>query len=340
MKWVRSHRAFVFTILRDLLWSLNGWKTKELTQFILDFDPDVIWLDGSPLILMNRLNNYVYKVARKPAVTFLMDDVYCYESCPTLLDKIYKFFLRKHVQKTVSHCQHVFVASPKMKWEYDRIFGINSTFISKSVNGDTLKTNVEIIHRPLRMVYLGNVLIGRLESLICIAECLREINQDGVKIQLSVYTNTDISDVNKKRLMCADGVMLFPPVAYDTVPDIISENDVQVFTESLDGENMSVARLSFSTKIVDYLQSGKCILAVGPKDVAPIEYFQTEDAALVATSKQELRDCLLRLSNEMTIKEYANKAIQCCKRNHDSRNMHKLIYMILNDVAYMKHVNK
>lgn len=333
MGFVRSHRSWIFTWLRELLWMLGGWKTKELRQFIVDFNPDIVWLDGSPLILMNRLNNYVLNIAKKPAVTFLMDDVYCYESCTGIMDKLFKYFLRKHVRHTVANCQHVFVASPKMKTEYDRIFGVDSTFITKSFRSDTLKTNVDTIHNPIKMVYLGNVLIGRLDSLIHIAECIKAINKDRQKLQLAIYTNSYISDEDKRRLLIDEGVQLFPPVSYDKVPAIIEDSDVLVFTESMDGKNMLVARLSFSTKIIDYIQSGKCILAVGPKEVAPIEYFKNEDAAIVATNKKELMDALVLLTDHTVIREYAEKAVDCGKRNHDRKKMNNAIYSTLCNVA-------
>lgn len=333
MGFVRSHRSWIFSWLRELLWMFGGWKTNELRQFIEEFNPDLVWLDGSPLILMNRLNNYVLNIAKKPAVTFLMDDVYCYESCTGIMDKLFKYFLRKQVRTTIKNCQHVFVSSQKMKTEYDRIFGINSTFITKSFFTDSLRTNVGTIHNPIKMVYLGNVLIGRLNSLIHIAECMKVINENRQKLQLAIYTNSYISDEDKKRLLIDDGVQLFPPVSYDKVPAIIADNDVLVFTESMDGKNMSVARLSFSTKIIDYIQSGKCILAVGSKDVAPIEYFKNEDAAIVATNKKELMDALVLLTDQTVIHEYAEKAIACGKRNHDRKKMHNTIYSILCNVA-------
>ena len=333
MKFVRGHRSWVFSLFREIIWLLGGWKTKELKKFIADFDPDIVWLDGSPLILMNRLNNYVYKIAKKPMVTFLMDDVYCYESCPNAVSKVFKYFLRKQVKQTVEHSRHVFVSSLKMKEEYDRIFGVESTFITKSFDANTLKTNVDKIHKPVRMVYLGNVLIGRLESLIHIAACMKEINKNGQKLQLSIYTNDIIPKEKMKHLLVDNGIKICPPVAYDKVPVIIAENDVQVFVESMEGKNMAIARLSFSTKIIDYIQSGKCILAVGPKDVAPIEYFRNEDAALVASTKEGLMQVLLRLTDESVIRQYAEKAVACGKRNHDREMMHTRIYSIIQSVS-------
>ncbi len=124
-----------------------------------------------------------------------------------------------------------------------------------------------------------------------------------------------------------------PPVPYSDVLKIIADNDVQVFTESMNGKNVAVARLSFSTKIVDYLGSGKCIFAIGPENIAPIEYFKEEDAALIATNKDEMMKCLKMLLDDSVVREYAEKAVDCCKRNHDSSFMQNLIYSTLQNIA-------
>jgi hypothetical protein len=162
---------------------------------------------------------------------------------------------------------------------------------------------------------------------------MKEINKNGQKLQLSIYTNDIIPKEKMKHLLVDNGIKICPPVAYDKVPEIIAENDVQVFVESMEGKNMAIARLSFSTKIIDYIQSGKCILAVGPKDVAPIEYFRNEDAALVASTKEGLMQVLLRLTDESVIRQYAEKAVACGKRNHDREMMHTRIYSIIQSVS-------
>lgn len=332
-KFVRGHRLWIFSILRDILWSLNGWKSKELRQFIEDFDPDVIWLDGSPLILMNRLNNYVAGLQTdKPVVTFLMDDVYDYRSCASIWDKIYKFFLRKHVKKTVQSASHVFVASPKMKEEYDKIFGINSTFITKSIDKDIIATQPSRIHNPVKLVYLGNVLIGRLDTLCFISQAIKQLNQATIKIEFDIYTGDKI-DSKHQTLLDVPGVKVHGLVPYNEVSSIIDNSDVQVFVESISGRKRNIARLSFSTKIIDYLASGKCVFAVGPADVAPIEYFKNEEAALVATSKEEITDRLNQLLNPDIIEEYARKAMDCGCRNHERNKLDNQLISILDSIA-------
>ena len=58
------------------------------------------------------------------------------------------------------------------------------------------------------------------------------------------------------------------PVPASDVERIQSDSDVLVHVESLSKFESLEVRLSFSTKIVDYLMRKKCILAVGNKEVA------------------------------------------------------------------------
>lgn len=334
MNYVRAHRSYFFSFLRELLWLFNGWKSKELRNFIYDFDPDVVWIDGSPLPLMNRLFNYVLQIASKPAVIFMQDDVYTYKSCgKNLFEKIYKTLLRRTVRRVVKQCDDMFVASPKMKQEYDKIFGFDTTFIAKSIRIETLKPLEYDTHNPIRMVYMGQVIYGRIYSLITIAESLKKINNSKVQIELHIYTNNHISDEIKKKLLINDIVFLDSPVPYQDVPKVINQNDVVLFVETFLPSMSKLARLSFSTKICDYLSSGKCIFAVGPEDIAPMEYFKNEDAAIVANTNEEIDEKLALLVNHQVLFEYAKKARQCAIKNHDRKKMNEIIFEKINYLA-------
>jgi len=122
-------------------------------------------------------------------------------------------------------------------------------------------------------------------------------------------------------------------VPYNEVPALIKNSDVQVFVESLEGTKSKIARLSFSTKIIDYLTSGKCILAVGSPELAPIEYFKNEDAALVATNKTEIPNVLLQLIDSEIVNGYAKKAMDCGIRNHERNKLDNQLISILESIV-------
>ena len=323
MAFARHHRSILLTICRDILWNFGGWKTPELKQFILDFNPDVVWLDGSPLILMNKLNNYVAEIAGKPTCTFLMDDAYTYKSCTSLSSRIYRFFIRKHIRKTIVNSRHVFVSSEKMKHEFDNIFSINSTFLAKGVTEFKDCAQLPLATPPFKIVYLGNVLIGRFDSLILLAEAIHRINtEQGKKYELSVYTGDYIPEAKKKKFLLDDSIRLCKPVPYNEVPNIINANDMVVFVESLEGKQPRIARLSFSTKIVDYIVSGKCILTIGPADISPVEYLKEHGISIAACSKDEIYSVL------------------DARKNHDKKKIQANLYNIIKQLANKNKVEK
>lgn len=333
MSFARHHRSSILKILRDFLWGFNGWKTPELRSFVLDFNPDVIWLDGSPLIFMNKLNNYICSIAKKPSVTFVMDDVYTYKSCPTLMSRIYRFFIRKHVKKTIENASHVFVSSEKMKREYDSEFSINSTFLAKGVNEFVSIEKLPTVHYPIKLVYMGNLLIGRFESLMLLAEAIHTINtKKGKTFELSVYTRDFVSDEGKKKFLLDDSIHLCNPVPYQEVNNVMNQNDIVVFVEALLGKVNRVARLSFSTKIVDYIVSGKCILAIGAEDLSPIEYLDSHGLSLTATKKEEIYKVLDSITPEL-MSECIKRTLQFAKKNHNKQIIQNNMYGILRSVS-------
>lgn len=96
------------------------------------------------------------------------------------------------------------------------------------------------------------------------------------------------------------------------------EADVLVHVESLKLKGRLQVHQSFSTKIVDYLHTGNCLFAVGPKDVASIDYLRKNDAAVTACSEQEIHEKLRKLVAEPElIRAYGTKAWAAGKRNHE-----------------------
>ena len=95
------------------------------------------------------------------------------------------------------------------------------------------------------------------------------------------------------------------------------DSDVLLFLEDLSAENLD-ARLSFSTKITDYFSTGKCILAVGNCDLAPMQYFSDTNSALVVYNEEEIQTCLEQLLEPQVLAEFAQNAVRCGMENHSA----------------------
>ena len=182
---------------------------------------------------------------------------------------------------------------------------------------------------------MGQVIYGRIYSLIAMASAIKEFNVEGTRLTLDIYTTNSLNDNEKSKLIVTKDVNLQKPIPFSKVEETIAQYDVVVFVESFEKKFKNTARLSFSTKITDYLGSGKCIFAVGPSTIAPIEYLVDEDAAIVATSLDEIVEKMKLLCNDDLVKQYAQKAFECGVRNHSNERIRQEVYdNFINQYSY------
>ena len=144
--------------MREVVWKLGKWHTKELDEFIEKFDADVLYTPVYPTIYMGRIQKYIIKKTGKPVVSYLADDNYTYKSVgKNPLSLLHRFFLRKYVRFIVEHSSKLMVIAPKQKEEYDRIFGTDSVVMTKGIDFEPFvpyKPN-----KPIKMVYTGKLII-------------------------------------------------------------------------------------------------------------------------------------------------------------------------------------
>ena len=125
-----------FTALcREVVWMLGKWKPKELNDFLLEYDADVLFFPVYSNVYMCRLQNYIAKKTKKPIVLYSSDDNYSYKC--VLKDPfslLHRFWLRQQEKKLFAHADRVMVITPKQKEEYDKLFGIDSVVLTKGVD--------------------------------------------------------------------------------------------------------------------------------------------------------------------------------------------------------------
>lgn len=311
-------------ICREIVWKIGKWRTDSLDRFIDEFDADVLFIPIYPTIYMGRIQKYVIERTKKPVVSYLADDNYTYKAISKApLSLLHRFFLRKYVKYIVDHSAKLMVIAPKQKEEYDKIFGVDSIIMTKGI--DFVPFESYPVGIPIKMVYTGKLIIGRWKSLAAIAEAFEEINKDSTKITLDIYT-TDSLSKEQTQALNRNGCRVKGALTLEEVKAVQKGADVLVFVESLEKKFQNTARLSFSTKITDYLRSGKCIFAIGDKDIAPMDYFKRNDSAITATSYEEIPITLRRLSqNPNMVLEYAKKAHDCGIKHHDRKRMNSVL---------------
>lgn len=339
LSYARSHRSWLMNICRECVWKMGTWKSKELKQYLTEGDWNVVFCPIYPLILMNRLQAYILKKTGLKGVAFIGDDNYSYKSGDGKLGfYIHRYFLRKSIRRVMDNCEEVFVMTPKMKEEYDKIFGIQCRLLTKGVDFSNLNYVPKEIHKPVQIYYTGKLIYGRNKSLAAIAESLEKLNSQGEIVgQLHIYTPDEITPDIKLTFEIGNSCDIHEPVPYTELENLLKDADVVIFAESLDMPYRNLARLSFSTKITDYFKTGKCIFAVGPEDCAPIEYLKEKDAAIVVTSYDEIQNTLKALlSSTDTISSYSEKAYRCGEMYHNADDVDAKMYEVLSKVGLKK----
>lgn len=322
-------RNYVLLLAREMIWKMGRWKTPELLAFVDDFKPDVVFFSMEGYIYHNRVCRYILKRTGARGVGYFWDDNFTYKQSRRFMHNVYRFFQRKSLKKTAKLCQEFFAISPKTKAEADAYFKIDCQLLTKPVAIDPNGFVAYQPHKPIKMLYTGKLVIGRLETVMEIGRALDEINRDSVKMELDVYTTTELNEEQQKTM--SPYVHLLGAIPQNEVAAKQEAADVLLFAEAISGEHSKTARLSFSTKLTDYFRAGKCILAVGDRETAPMEYLIENDAAFVAWDRESILKCLLCIQEKPTlVSEYAERAYRCGVMNHEATTIKKRLFDTLN----------
>ena len=321
----RSHQSHsrLMRLAREFVWKFGHWRTRALRDFINDFNPDLIFVPIFPYAYMGRIQEYIIHHKPKPTVCYLADDNYSYDSCTTAIDYFLRSWNRKYVRRLARNSQEMFVIVDKEKEDTDSRFGTNSVILTKGIDIKGRSYTPKNHNYPLNFVYTGSLVIGRDSTLAELADVINQINreQDRQLAELYIYSQNKPSDCILSRLNVGDSHFC-GSIPHQDVEKKITEADVVVFAEALSGKQANIAKLSFSTKLTDYLSLGKCILAIGKEDIAPIDYLRRNNAAVIASSKEELysrvKDILCQID---VIDEYGKSAFDCAVINHDKEKM-------------------
>lgn len=324
-KMAHKKKSWFMTIIREIVWFLGNWKTKELENFILEEKPDIYFIPIYPVVYMGKIQLYILKKYPKPYVCYLADDNYSYKSCgKNIFSYIHRFMLRKVVKELAVNCTEMFTITDIEAKETDELFGTKSIVLTKGINYEGLTFEKKKPLIPIKMVYTGNLLIGRANSLVEISKALAKINKNGQKIVLDIYSPT-ILDKETMKYLNMNGCHFRGKVSKDKVDEIQKSADIVIFVESLEKEHRYDARLSFSTKLTDYFKNGKCIFAIGDRSIAPMIYLKENNCAITVNEYDEIEGKLrMLIEHPEEIEKYSKNAFECGKKNHNERDIKKI----------------
>ena len=317
---------------RELRWTVFDWRTPQLDSFIADFAPDVIFAPCYSFYHVSKLALYVKKVAGCPMISYISDDNYSLKQfyfSPSFW--INRIITRKWIRRLFDECSLIYTMTRAQLVEYEAIFHRPMKILCKSASFDEQKSAVG---DPIRFIYAGGLYLNRWRVLAELAKAFGEINADGVRMRLDIFSGTKLSAGKMKRLADGRNSVFCGQIPYGELVEEYNKADVAILVEAFDLRNRLATRLSFSTKIIDCLNSGCAILAIGPDSQAGLSYLRENDAAICVGSIGDLPSAVKMISEHPElIPEYSRKAAGLGKKNHMKDDIERMIRQDFIDVV-------
>lgn len=291
-----NKRKAVISLLRDIMWKFGSWKNKQLEQWLMGVNPDIILFVPNDYELAYDVLFYVNKFTNAKLITYYMDDAFYYKQAIFGINKYRRKRLMKCGLKCSKISQKFFTTCDMMSIEYEHLFNVKCISFGNSVKITEKRIDKKDNDERIIISYIGNLHSNRWKSILEIGNALENINDNNhTDYSIDVYSASLLDESVLNDFNRIPTINFWGAVNVDQVREIQEESDVLVHVEAFDEKSVSSTRLSISTKIFEYLAVQKPILAYGPSAIASMKYLQKTGAAVCCFSKNELINSLSSL---------------------------------------------
>jgi hypothetical protein len=324
------------------MWSIAGYKTKDLQRFIDEFDPHVVYFQPYECVFAFSIVKWLCKSKGIPLIMFITDD---YISGKFTLDPFFwiQLIRIKRAFKSMILSSDIIVGGciaicNRMAEEYKSRFGGNYIVAMNAISEPDLPNHTPI-KGLVKFMYAGNLGLNRWKVLALIAECLEELYRDeDIHGELSIYSFDQPRAKAATLLNTAHCSSFKGALNADQLNSAKAHSDVLVHVESFDKKNRHITRLSMSTKIPEYLASRRCIFAVGPGDVASMQYLVDYDLGItvVSDNKATIKEALKKIIRDAEMRSmYANKGVELAKLRHNADKTAESVFQMISAAVNM-----
>lgn len=322
----RKYRWQIMFWARELIWKVGRWECRELKAFLDEFQPDLIFQPLYYTQYINDIAEFVRDYTKAPMVAYISDDLYTLRQFRlSPLYWINRLMIRRSLRRVIGGCEILYVISELQKREYEKIFRKPCRILTKGADFSGPVPVRQQSEGPVKLLYAGNLGVKRWRSLGTVAQAVARLRREGLQAELDIYSPTPLSAAMEKALK-KDGCRLHKPVPYAEIQRLQQQADILIHAEGMSLRSRLAVRQSFSTKLVDFFKLGKCIFAIGPKQVASMEHLIKNDAAVTATKKAEVYEALKKLLQEPELlAQYGGRAYECGRKYHDIKTIQSML---------------
>ncbi|MDO9152778.1 MAG: hypothetical protein Q7U47_03565 [Paludibacter sp.] len=287
-------RPTFILILRELLWCFGFNKKDKLNDFLKKQNPEIIHIHCPHLIYGHRVLHYCKKVTNAKIVVFFGDELHGYKNFWPLYS-IYQLILRHWIKKTIKISDVNYAVTKELCNYYSGIFGREFKLLYK---GAIILPPIQKSHvKPYKMVYAGNLLYDRWRVLALISKAIESVSEEQDLFELHIYSATPLTKEMNQKLNTKNSTVK-GAIPFNEVKRKLSDADIVLHVEAFNKSSIRLTKYSFSTKIVDIIESGSCVMGVGPSELASINFLKQSGSAIVANSFEDICTQLRKIINE------------------------------------------
>lgn len=328
---------------RDLLWFLASYKWKKaIKNFIEEVQPDVIYLPIYASIYMCNIGHYIIKCTKVPVVGHLSDDNWSYSPAYSLfsLSRFYRWCLRRTEYRLIKKTNYLEVFAQNMKEEYESIFDKPCYLIGKGVSFNDVSKPQKLHCKDgiIHFIYTGGLGIERYSVLLELGKALER--QQLKKCVLDIYSASVLTTTMKSQIKSVSTICFHGSVNSDDVKKIQKNGDYLVHVEGFSENSISSTRMSFSTKIIDYLATGNILFAIGPREINSVQVIANHNCAVIVDDIMKLDSIINKLlSGRIDTEELQKNAYNYLTTERLKKNIQKDIYKRMLNTLKQRNIN-
>lgn len=287
-------------LLREMIWKTGKWK-KGLSDWLQDKNFDVVFFMAGDGLFAYDIYFFVSKHITAKRCMFFTDDYVIGRTSFSPIASLRRTLLKKKINKALDITENLYVISEEMRNTYKELFSKDGYIIrnfSVEKKDCDFQSNPNSAHpNKLIMIYAGGLHYNRWKVLSQIAQCLKELNaSNDVKCFLKIYSSQDISADIINSISTEGASEFCGGVSGEQIADVYANADILLHVESFEKKAIASTKYSFSTKIPEYLSANKCVLAVGPQEIASMRFLSK--CACAVCENDKLFDVLSKIVSD------------------------------------------
>ncbi len=281
------------------------------------FEPQVIYTFGETVASLD-LSYRLSKELNIPIVIHFMDNwKNSIEWASNPLLTRYQKKLGYYCDLCYSRSTECIAIGERMADAYMKESGVKHSVIMNSIDTSSYYCEPKASVGKVQFLYAGGLHLGRDEALREIGKCIDyACRETGKQAEFLIYTSEDNIALYADEFKSLGHTKLVTAVPHDRIRELYRSADVLVHVESSALTSNEFFKYSVSTKISEYLATGRPFLFWGPKGIYLLDLLRKNKLAYTASCIEEAQHIVFKMMNECH-NEYSENAVEYAESNFD-----------------------